>query len=793
MLEPKALMSVYRLPRPADETPMITLHRLCSTPLASTSLASTSLASLLAIALIAPPTLAGQSTPTTVRLEKDNTVIAESCIVASNGIPIADADGNGVIQIKGREDGQRIVVDLGGIRLIGGVGAPESLAGVGVSVSGRNVTIRNGSIQGFKVAIRAEGCDGLVVEDIDTSDNYAQLLGSKAWAEDPSDWLFPHANDGGEWITQHGAGVAVRNAKEVVIRRVKSHRTQNGIVLDRVNASLVYDNDCSFLSGWGIAMWRSSGNIISRNSLDFCVRGYSHGVYNRGQDSAGLLMFEQCSDNIVALNSATHSGDGIFGFAGREALGEAPKSVATPDWYRERGNNRNMFLANDLSYSAAHGLEMTFSFGNVVARNRFDSNAICGVWGGYSRDTVVVGNTFSGNGRVMQGSERGGINMEHAQRTAVYGNSFENEPVGVRFWTDADEQFAKLAWAKVNGMGATSNTVAANTFKGVDNALELSAAKDTLFAANTVEGGKSPIADEGSMGTREAAAAPSRPGPTDAEIDAIMAKLPGERNAVGMRDSLRGRDKIVMLDRGPHAWDRPVIVQTRSGMDAAVYAVYGFGEIRGTQVLGRAPLFSGVDGDGFTVSVASNQRGFVGPYLLQVLNTQRRKIGVEGLIAPGDWATRFFEVEGDGAPGGDAFAKGVASQARETVLIELDLDMRGRAPKDVVKSADAGSIAVGADRFGISSSATMRFMPGRYRIRVLADDGVRVKLDGKAVIDRWRVGGAASVETHELEVAEMREIPMVVEYFHDARGEDRAPARLRLWFEAINPTFVVGN
>ena len=121
-----------------------------------------------------------------------------------------------------------------------------------------------------------------------------------------------HRNDGGEWIREHGAGVSVRRAKGAVVRRVTSHRTQNGIVLDRVEGSEIYDNDCSFLSGWGIAMWRSSSNTVCRNSLDFCIRGYSHGVYNRGQDSAGLLMFEQCSGNVVALNSITHGGDGAL-------------------------------------------------------------------------------------------------------------------------------------------------------------------------------------------------------------------------------------------------------------------------------------------------------------------------------------------------------------------------------------------------------------------------------------------------------------------------------------------------
>lgn len=749
---------------------------------------------LLGAMLIAPASAAfGQDAAAPkVMVAADNVKVTASCTLGTNGFPVADADGNGVVHVEGRADGQRIVVDLGGARIVGAVGAPETLTGVGIVVRGKNVTIRNGSIQGFKVAIRAEDCDGLLIEDMDTTDNYAQVLRSKPWGEEPSDWLFPHANDNGEWIAQHGAGVAVRNARDVVIRRVKNHRTQNGIILDRVSASQIYDNDCSFLSGWGIAMWRSSGNVICRNSLDFCVRGYSHGVYNRGQDSAAILLFEQCSDNIVALNSATHSGDGIFGFAGREALGEAPKSDAAADWYKSRGNNRNMFLGNDLSYSAAHGLEMTFSFGNVIARNRFVSNGICGIWGGYSRDTVIVGNAFSGNGRVIRGGERGAINMEHAQRTLVHGNAFTDETAGVRFWTDADESFARLPWAKANGLGAASNTVAANTFKDVDNALELVAARDTVFAGNTVEGVKAAIADEGSSGTREEKAAPARTGPTDAEIDAVLAKLPGERKAVGWRDGLRGRERIVMLERGPYAWDRPILVQTHGSMEYSTYVAYEFPNIKGTQVIGRAPLFSGLSRDGVTLSVASNQRGFVGPYRLEALSASRQKLVAEGLIAPGDWATKFFDVGGTGAPTKAEFDKGVESQTREFVLVELDLDMRGRAPKDVVKSPDAPSITASAQRFGVSSAATMRFFPGKYRVRVLADDGVRLSFDGKTVIDRWELRGAPAVETYEVDVAEMREIPIKLEYFHDERPGDAGASRLRLWFEAIAPNYLGG-
>ena len=78
-------------------------------------------------------------------------------------------------------------------------------------------------------------------------------------------------------------------------------------------------------------------------------------------------MFEQCSQNVIARNSATHGGDGFFGFAGNEALGKVnPRDDAA--WYERRGNDENVIFGNDFSYAVAHGIEMTFSFGNLPSR-----------------------------------------------------------------------------------------------------------------------------------------------------------------------------------------------------------------------------------------------------------------------------------------------------------------------------------------------------------------------------------------------------------------------------------------
>ncbi|MDI9402451.1 MAG: NosD domain-containing protein [Limnohabitans sp.] len=497
-----------------------------------------------------------------VVVDHDDLEIRESCVLAFPRA-VTDPDGNGVVRIVA--DG--VTIDLGGATLDSGLdrARPDLFAGLGIVVAAKNVTLRNGSVRGFKVAISGEACDGATFERLDLSDNSAQLLKSTREKEDASDWLYPHENDRGEQVTQHGAGLSISNARDVTVREVRARRTQNGIVLSSVHHSKFYDNDCSFLSGWGLAMWRSSDNVVCRNAFDFCIRGYSHGVYNRGQDSAGILMFEQCSRNVVALNSATHCGDGIFGFTGREALGEKPCPSSKLDfdanglastkssqdaWYRGRGCNDNLFALNDLSYAAAHGLEMTFSFGNTAVANRFVENGINGVWFGYARDSTLIGNEFERN-------VAGDVAAEHAQRVRLWKNTFRESRVGVALWDDDDPGLAKLAWTVVNGSACQDNMVVDNSFSSEPTAIELRGAQRTIVARNaftscarTVAETDIPAGSETATGRELAAISPDGEKELARRL-AALDTLPGKARPIGARAALRGRDKIVMGAYGP--------------------------------------------------------------------------------------------------------------------------------------------------------------------------------------------------------------------------------------------------
>ena len=488
----------------------------------------------------------------------------------------------------------------------------DGLEGIGIRIDGRtNVTIVNARVHGFHCGLVATDADGLTVAGGDYSDNYRQRLRSTATAEHSGDWLFPHHNDQRKWRDEYGGAVCVENARGVVIREVRVRRGQNGILLDRVTDSQVYDNDASFLSGWGLALWRSSRNVISRNAFDFCVRGHVEGVYNRGQDSAGILAFEQCNDNWFVENSATHGGDGFFGFAGREALGEiwleeererlrrktgredvdellvVPVDVARH--YSGLGCNGNVLLRNDFSYAAAHGIEMTFSAGNQFIGNRLVENAICGIWGGYSSETLIAANQIEGNGGMAYGLERGGVNMEHAADNRIVDNRFLNNKCAVHLWWDDDGALLRAPGVAGHYRGVSGNVIAGNRFELNDRHPfgELRPGEQLIVLQLRNHGGGA-VTNNAYFDNQVALDIPAArefavdPG-CDPRLEGELPEyavptvnVPGERRPVGARAHLRGRHQIIMDEWGPWDHETPLIRRSRQETGTHRYELYGF-------------------------------------------------------------------------------------------------------------------------------------------------------------------------------------------------------------------------
>jgi parallel beta-helix repeat protein len=238
--------------------------------------------------------------------------------------PVTGEDGApgaaGVILIEGLSG---VTLDLRGVTLLGAEpGTPrDALTGTGILLRRcDDVTVRGGRIGGYKACILALDCHDVVIEDVSFDAWYSDRLHSTVQAEDPLDWLWPHENDDGQWAARYGAAIALVDCSSPTVRRCRGRKGQNGILLVRSGGASIHDNDFSFLSGWGIALYRASKNVVDHNRFDYCVRGYSHGRYWRGQDSAGILVFERSSDNDFAYNSATHSADGLFLYGGQDLV-----------------------------------------------------------------------------------------------------------------------------------------------------------------------------------------------------------------------------------------------------------------------------------------------------------------------------------------------------------------------------------------------------------------------------------------------------------------------------------------
>src|SRR5205085_5654607 len=308
--------------------------------------------------------------------------------------------------------GDNITVDFAGATL---QGTPADTA---IRVDGgKNVRIINARARGYKVGLLARGTHHLTLQDNDLSYNWKPRLFSLVEHESLVDWLSYHHNEKDEWL-RYGAAIYLADVVGGNISENGAVQGMNGLLLVRSSGVSVRGNNFSFNSGLGIGLYRSSYDTIMHNWIDYNVRGYSHGFYTRGQDSADLLIYEQSAHNVIAHNSLTHGGDGVFLWAGQTTMDSGTG-----------GANDNLFYGNDVSYATANGVEATFSRNEIVANRAWGSEY--GVWGGYSYQTEIVGNDFRGN--------RTGIAIEHGQDNVIAANRFDHDSTAIRLWADSIE------------------------------------------------------------------------------------------------------------------------------------------------------------------------------------------------------------------------------------------------------------------------------------------------------------------------------------------------------------------
>ena len=626
--------------------------------------------------------------------------------------------------------GNNITIDFNGARLAGGpeTADPDSFAGIGILIAGgSNITVKNAVIRGYKVGILARHSSGLHLTGNDLSYNWKQRLYSGIEKESLVDWMSYHQNEKDEWL-RYGAAMYLSDCASAEIDHNLVVQGQNGLMVSGSNYLRVRNNTFQFLSGIGVGLYRVTGSQIMHNRIDWCVRGYSHGFYNRGQDSAGLLMYEQSSKNVVAFNSITHGGDGLFLWAGQSTMDTG-----------KGGSNDNIFFKNDFSHAVANGIEATFS------RNTFEHNRIedCwhGVWGGYSYESSWSHNHFANNTEA--------IAIEHGQNNRISENSFDGDETAIHLWRNSTQDPA-WGYPKSRDTRSYGYNIGVNTFRGNKTAISLRDTSDVLVTVLGWPGDTPSITREGDTTGFRVAFQPSSFAPGDMPTDDLISPLPDGMDAMIKPGERRGRDTIIVDDWGPYDWRSPKLwpVLDQPGLKGPDYrkvlklrvlgppGTWKVSNVRGASVDAR----SGKTGDQLTVTpagaiidydVALEYRGtaVASPRGVKTAAGKPYIFHYSKFFAPIDWHIKLFEYNDatDPVKQPDAFTKLVAGvPLRQVSHDRLDY-LSGREIED----------GVARDRFALVAEGTATLPPGGYALTLISDDGARVWIDGEEVIDAW--------------------------------------------------------
>jgi parallel beta-helix repeat protein len=645
------------------------------------------------LCMLLPTIASAQQAAPAIRLH-DGLVITRSVRIVPGRYALRADTGvqRAVITIRGND----IDVDFAHAELRGAAQGAEPDEGRGLAIfvdGGSNVTIRNAKVRGYRVAIRASRTRNLRLIDNDLSWNWKPRLYSLIEHESLADWLSHHKNDKDEWL-RFGAAAYLGDIRGGEIRGNTMRQGMEGLMLTRSDSMRIIENDISFNSGVGIGLYRSSDNVIMHNRVDYNVRGFSK-FYRRGQDSADLLMYEQSNRNVVAYNSMTHGGDGLFLWAGQHTMDTG-----------EGGANDNLFYGNDFSFAPTNGMEATFS------RNRFVRNRIegsdHGLWGGYSFNSLVAGNTFVAN--------RIGIAIEHGQNDSILGNRFERNGTTMQLWANkiepSDWQYPKKRDTRSVGYVVDGNSIsdervglrisdtresriANNTFTRVDTTLVF---KDSALIA--LNGARVPL-----------------------DLEQLAPPKAG-RDVIGHPMAVLDRAAIIVTEWGPYDWSYPFLWPADSSRrnPLALRVLGPAGNWKVVRESGIASLSrrAGASGDTIVVTPANTER-----WKLE-LESAGHRFAYEYFEPAQRWSVRFFAWSDSTDP-----RKNLDRLLSSTPLVtrsEPRLDYMWYRP----------TIA-GLPQAKVALEATSRVVlpQGMYTLRTISDDAVRVWIDGRLAIDNW--------------------------------------------------------
>jgi len=138
------------------------------------------------------------------------------------------------------------------------------------------------------------------------------------------------------------------------------------------------------------------------------------------------------------------------------------------------GCNDNFIYGNDFSYAPTNGVEVTFS-SNLIMKNTI-KDCDHGVWGGYSYETDITDNIFSGN--------RIAVAIEHGQNINIALNRFKNDKTGIKLWS-REKQPSDWKFAQLKNTDSKNYYIATNSFENNNTVYDIMGTDSIYLSGNT--------------------------------------------------------------------------------------------------------------------------------------------------------------------------------------------------------------------------------------------------------------------------------------------------------------------
>jgi hypothetical protein len=154
----------------------------------------------------------------------------------------------------------------------------------------------------------------------------------------------------------------------------------------------------------------------------------------------------------------------------------------------------------------------------------------------------------------------------------------------------------------------------------------------------------------------------------------------------------------------------------------------------------------------------------VTPYRVRLHGAEHGRV-LAGTLVVAEWSVTVFPWTIDpreDLEGWRGEAKG-AGAMRATVGA-LDFPYGWGGPRDQEMSDEIRQQGPASDHFGMIARTNLRLPAGRWVLRTLSDDGVRVRVNGRSVVENWSWHGPTRDEG-EYQQSESGEVAIEVEHF----------------------------